>query len=107
VVSFGPNPNTKYITTYFRVTFEATAGPANPTLGLLADDGAVAYINGVEVVRDNLPAGVITSSTRAASNRSGTAESETRSFAIPPSVVQAGPIRSRWRSTRTCPPPAT
>jgi hypothetical protein len=91
VVSFGPNPNSKYITTYFRATFQATAVPATLTLGLLlADDGAVAYVNGVEVARDNMPAGVVTSSTRAASNRSGTAESETRSFAIPPSVVQAG-----------------
>ena len=90
VVSFGPNPNDKFITTYFRTTFQATAVPSSLTLDLMADDGAVVYVNGVEVARDNMPAGTITSSTRAASNRSGAAESEIRSFTIPPSVVQVG-----------------
>jgi hypothetical protein len=64
--------------------------PSSLTLDLMADDGAVVYVNGVEVARDNMPAGTITSSTRAASNRSGAAESEIRSFTIPPSVVQVG-----------------
>jgi hypothetical protein len=90
VVSFGPDPNAKFITTYFRTTFDAAAVPSSLTLDLLDDDGAVVYVNGVEVARDNLPAGAVDGSTRAASNRSGAAESEIHSFAIPPSLVHAG-----------------
>jgi hypothetical protein len=49
------------ITTYFRHSFLV----ANPrdffglTLRVLNDDGAVVYLNGTEVFRDNLPAGPI------------------------------------------------
>jgi hypothetical protein len=34
-------------------------------LRLLRDDGAVVYINGAEVLRDNMPTGTITSTTTA------------------------------------------
>jgi hypothetical protein len=90
VVSFGPNPNAKFITTYFRTTFNAAAVPSTLTLSLLDDDGAVVYVNGVEVARDNMPAGPVTGSTRAAANRSGAAESEIHTFSIPASLVHTG-----------------
>jgi len=69
-VSFGPNPNSKPITTYFRRQFTVTdsASVASLVLRLLRDDGAVVYLNGVEVVRSNMPAGTIGYQTRAASN---------------------------------------
>ncbi len=45
---------------YFRKTFTLTAGEigamSNSILSLLRDDGAVVYLNGAEVRRDNLPA---------------------------------------------------
>ncbi|MFM1767755.1 MAG: hypothetical protein RJA22_284 [Verrucomicrobiota bacterium] len=59
VVSFGPDSANKYITTYFRRTFTV----ANPSVYLAAsvtvrrDDGAVVYLNGVEIARGNMPAG--------------------------------------------------
>jgi hypothetical protein len=90
VVGFGPNANAKYLTTYFRTTFNALAVPSTLTLSLLADDGAAVYLNGVEVVRDNLPAGTLTSATRAVTGRSGVDEATVRSFAIPPSRVRVG-----------------
>ena len=90
VVSFGPDPNAKFITTYFRTSFDATAVPSTLTLSLLDDDGAVVYVNGVEVARDNMPAGPVTGSTRAAANRSGAAESEIHTFSIPASLVHTG-----------------
>ncbi|MFN8019667.1 MAG: hypothetical protein U0P45_16320 [Acidimicrobiales bacterium] len=80
----------KPITSYYRTTFDATELPATLTLRLVADDGAVVYVNGVEVVRDNMPSGTITSSTRAASGRSGTAENQVRTFALAPSAVVVG-----------------
>ncbi|MDQ7016783.1 MAG: glycoside hydrolase family 9 protein, partial [Gammaproteobacteria bacterium] len=55
----------QHVTTYFRHSFTVQ----NPTehlgmlLELLRDDGAVVYLNGTEVVRSNLPVGVIDFST--------------------------------------------
>ena len=57
VVSFGPDSNNKYPTTYYRKSFTATAGDVvNSTLVLNAirDDGMVVYINGVQVWSDNM-----------------------------------------------------
>jgi hypothetical protein len=46
------------LTTYLRTTFPAPTDAAGSrlALGLLRDDGAAVYLNGVEVLRDNLPA---------------------------------------------------
>lgn len=57
----------KNISTYFRCKFSVTnaAGFTNLLFGLLRDDGAVVYLNGVEVFRDNMPTGVITHATLA------------------------------------------
>jgi hypothetical protein len=90
VVSFGPDASSKHITTWFRTTFVALGPVETLTLRLLADDGAVVYVNGVEVVRDNMPAGPITPTTRASTNRSGSDETTLRSFSVPPSVIQVG-----------------
>lgn len=59
VVSFGPNSSAKYITTYFRHSFNVTNPAAFVSLSLRVkrDDGVVVYINGVEAWRDNMPAG--------------------------------------------------
>jgi alpha-tubulin suppressor-like RCC1 family protein len=61
VVGYGPDANNKYITTYFRRAFVVNDSSAvtNLSLRLLVDDGAVVYLNGVEVFRANLPAGMI------------------------------------------------
>ncbi|MDN5856014.1 MAG: hypothetical protein L0K86_24875 [Actinomycetia bacterium] len=89
-VSYGPRGNDRYITTYFRTTFDL-ADPSTPLrLGLLADDGAVVYVNGAEVARDNMPTGSIGFSTRAASGRWGRAEDEVRSFSIPSNALTSG-----------------
>ena len=56
-----------HITYYFRHAF-SVADPArigSLTLHLKRDDGAVVYLNGTEVARDNLPDGEITSTTTA------------------------------------------
>ncbi len=61
VVSFGDNAHYKHITTYFRKSFElAEAAPFRSlSIYLLVDDGAVAYLNGQEVARVNMPSGPI------------------------------------------------
>ena len=69
-VSYGPNANSKYVTTYFRTTFVVTNKPAygNMDLFVRRDDGVVVYLNGVEVLRDNMPGGTISYSTLASSS---------------------------------------
>jgi len=59
---------TQVNTTYFRRSFnlDTTNGVTSLIIELLRDDGAVIYINGVEVVRHNMPAGDITYATLSA-----------------------------------------
>ena len=67
MLSYGTDPNNKPITYYFRHWFnvEIPSRVTNLVALLLRDDGAVVYLNGAEVVRSNMPAGVITYQTRA------------------------------------------
>ena len=66
VVSFGGDANDKHITTYFRKTFSVSGGElVSALLRLRRDDGVVAYLNGVEIARDNLPGGTINFNTTA------------------------------------------
>jgi hypothetical protein len=57
IVSYGPDANNKYVTTYFRHAFDVTDASAISalTLELLRDDGAVVYLNGTPVASYNMP----------------------------------------------------
>ncbi|MGB2820835.1 MAG: lamin tail domain-containing protein, partial [Phycisphaerae bacterium] len=61
VVSYGPSASDKYITTYFRHTFNVTNAWSftDLTVRVLRDDGAVMYLNGHELPRSNMPSGAI------------------------------------------------
>jgi acid phosphatase type 7 len=66
-VGYGGNTQNRYITTYFRKSFNVV-NPANYVslaLSLICDDGAVVYLNGTEIYRQGMPVGAITSSTLA------------------------------------------
>ncbi|MFZ2650021.1 MAG: Ig-like domain-containing protein [Burkholderiaceae bacterium] len=67
VIGYGPNANAKYITTYFRKSFNVANPAALSALNLRVkrDDGIVVYLNGIEIYRDNMPAGTVTSTTLA------------------------------------------
>ncbi|HEX8687294.1 MAG TPA: Ig-like domain-containing protein, partial [Pyrinomonadaceae bacterium] len=67
VTGFGPDPNNKYVTTYFRRSFNVSdpAAYKGLLLRLLKDDGAVVYLNGKEIYRGNVPAGPVTNTTPA------------------------------------------
>lgn len=67
VVSYGSDANNKYITTYFRtaVNFVNVSSYTSVQLNIKRDDGAVVYVNGVEVFRSNMPTGLISNSTLA------------------------------------------
>jgi hypothetical protein len=61
VVSFGPDAANKYVTTYFRRSFNVADAAAyqSAVLRVLRDDGAVVYLNGTEVFRSNMPGGTV------------------------------------------------
>ena len=64
-----------YLTYYARTTFEFNGNaPSSLLLRLKADDGAVVYLNGTELVRDNMPAGPITASTQPVNWKGGADE---------------------------------
>lgn len=68
-------PSTKFVTTYFRKTFELSSADLYViTTSASWDDGMVIYINGVKIRQENMPAGSITNDTKAitAVNASGT-----------------------------------
>jgi acid phosphatase type 7 len=66
-VSFGGNASNKYITTYFRKTVSISnpSSYASFTMNVERDDAFVVYVNGIEVGRDNMPAGTVSHSTLA------------------------------------------
>jgi lamin tail-like protein/Big-like domain-containing protein/CotH protein len=89
VVGYGPDLNNKYVTTYFRHTFNLDNAfeLTNLLVRVIRDDGAVVYINGTEVLRDNLPSGDVLFSTYALA-----AIEDSTVFAHPaPSLLVNGP----------------
>jgi hypothetical protein len=93
VVRSNRTDGTLIITTYFRKRFVATniTTFTNLLLRVLRDDGAVVYLNGAEVFRNNMPAGTIAYNTLASS--SVPAADETSNFHatnVPPSRLVSG-----------------
>ena len=86
----GGTAATPRLTSYFRTQFQASTVPAELTVRLAADDGAVVYLNGVEVLRDNMPASEIGPNTMATTFRTGADEGWLRSFVIDASLLVPG-----------------
>ena len=91
VVDEGP-AGARHITTWFRRTFEVDdpAVFASLVLDLVRDDGAVVHLNGVELVRSNLPDGPIGSDTLARDYAWGPGETEPQRFEVPADALVAG-----------------
>ncbi len=93
-LGFGGNPDDKHPAYYFRRTFLLNEGEL-PLIDSLRvrirrDDGAVIYINGVEVVRDNLPDGPVDNTTFADVTAAGADEITYFEFDVDPSVLNDG-----------------
>lgn len=83
ILSFG-DPDDRHITSYLRRSF-AVADPADIatlTVTMQVDDSCLLYLNGVEMIRHNLPEGVITTQTLSSVSASppGEADYHTYSF---------------------------
>ena len=89
VVSYGPDPNNKYITTYFRKTISVT-NPSSFTsiLGnVKRDDGIAIYVNGTEIYRNNLAAGAVYNTLATLASDDGATP---QSFSFSPSAFVSG-----------------
>ena len=93
VVSFGGDAGNKHITTYFRknVNADLSSGVAvGLNLRVKRDDGIAVYLNGIEVFRDNLPAGPLDSTTLANTFIGGAGESTWLDISLDPALLQHG-----------------
>lgn len=72
IISFGTSSSRKYVTSYFRRSFNITNinELSNISLRVKRDDGIVLYVNGVERYRNNMPTGTISFNTFAAADAS-------------------------------------
>jgi hypothetical protein len=86
--SYGPDDQNKRITTYFRAGFTLEAAATDAKIRLLVDDGAAVYLDGVELFRDNLPAGALTADTLASSAVGDAAETDYAAYEV--GAIDAG-----------------
>ncbi len=82
----------KIISLRARKTFEvpAPASYSNLRIRIMRDDGIVVYLNGSEIVRDNLPAGALKAASLAPKAISGEAEREYIDLPLPAEKLVAG-----------------
>jgi len=86
---------TGLITAYFAkdITVNLADLSDNMEMGIMRDDGIVVYLNGEEIIRDNMPAGTITFDTWSSTTIDGAAESAYNLFTIPKSKFVNGTNR--------------
>lgn len=90
-VGWGPDPVNRYVTTWFRREFDVT-DPSDVdalSLGLRRDDGAIVYLNGVEVMRENLPA-IVGPTTLATRSVIGVDQDTFVDLALAPGLITEG-----------------
>ena len=69
-IILGSSSITSYNTQYFRKSFNGITGMASIDIQFYYSHGIIAYINGIEVFRDNMPHGIINHSTLATNSYS-------------------------------------
>jgi len=92
-ISFGGDSQNKHITTYFRKTIEISdisVYTGTVSLDLLRDDGAIVYLNGKEIIRTNMPQGIVESSTLATTFTGGDEENTYFNFIFEESDLVEG-----------------
>jgi hypothetical protein len=91
--SYGPDPNNKYVTTYYRRSFTLSnsGGATNLTVNVQRDDGVVVYLNGTGIFTNNMPTnGTIGYLTNASSVVGGVDETTFYSQIVSPALLVSG-----------------
>ena len=92
-VSYGPDPNAKFITTWFRKSFFVSDPTVFDSLALnvVREDGVLVYLNGSPVWRDNLPPDPVSYLTTALSDVAGSEATNTfHSVGVDPGYLVPG-----------------
>jgi secreted PhoX family phosphatase len=91
-ISFGPDSNNKYITTYFYRDINVDLADMDDMVdfGIKRDDGVIVYVNGVEVTRDNMPAGAFTYTTGATATVNDADENRYFVYQVPKTAFTQG-----------------
>ena len=79
--SFVSGVDTAYLTKDFTVNLADLT--TTMEFGIRRDDGIIVYLNGEEVIRDNMPTGVVTHTTLSSTTIDGAAETAINIFSIP------------------------
>jgi hypothetical protein len=91
-LAFGPDPQNKYITTYFRTALTNDANLNSLTLRLICDDGVVIWIN-EQPMRINMPGlAAISYNDRAVEEVVGEAQTNYLVYSLHPWVLPRGPV---------------
>ncbi len=91
VISYGSDSQEKFVTSYFRHTFnlnDADLIASNYMINILVDDGAIVYLNGVKIINYNMGCSNVSYGTFASTSISGQSESEYSSFIIDKSLLE-------------------
>lgn len=91
-ISFGPAERAKHPSTYFRHAFEVDDPALFSTflLEVVRDDGCLAYLNGREVARSNMPEGDVAYGTLASETVGGDDERKWHGFRVKPMLFRKG-----------------
>jgi hypothetical protein len=91
-LGYGPDPDDKYLLALFRSSFDLTdvASVEGLVVGVMRDDGVAVFLNGGELLRDNLPSGPLGPTTVAEEAVNGAAETTFLRFALDPAGLVEG-----------------
>ncbi len=89
-IGFGGVSSNRYVTTYLRREFTLDFPPTSLAGSVMRTHGAVIYLNGTEIARQNMPTGPAGYGTFASNTVSGAAATNFFSFVVPPEAIQTG-----------------
>lgn len=93
IISYGGDAEHKYMITYFRKAFslsEEEIAANRFVIDLRFDDGAVVYLNGIEIARPNMASGNVSFQTGPYATIEGKMEEAFVSFQVEPTLFRAG-----------------
>ncbi|MCX8156037.1 MAG: M36 family metallopeptidase [Verrucomicrobiae bacterium] len=92
LLDFGPDPDNKFVTTYFRTMFTNHADLSSLTLKLIADDGVVIWFNDLPIRINMPPLSDITYNDRAESEVTGPNQTNFVTYSLHPWILPQGPV---------------
>ncbi len=75
---------------FLRTDVQVDIEPLSASLSIARDDGAIVFIDGVEILRDNVAAGSVDSSTMAQAPMMGSSQTEMTTHAVDPALLTPG-----------------